>query len=73
MKNKVKIDRINVFSKGDKSVGIFPATWTVEQEIYIEKEDLETFRSNLQVAWEYVADDATVCFTINGKSEQFPT
>jgi hypothetical protein len=72
MDTQVKIDRIDIYSKGDESVGIFPTTWTVEQEIYVEKEDLETFRRNLQDAWECVADDARVYFTINGKSEQFP-
>ena len=72
MDTQVKIDRIDVFSKGDESVGIFPTRWTVEQEIYVEKEDLETFRKHLQDAWEYVIDDAKVYFTINGKSEQFP-
>ena len=72
MDTQVKIDRIDIYSKGDESVGIFPATWTIKPEIYVEKEDLEAFRRDLQAAWECIADDAIIYFTINGKSEQFP-
>jgi hypothetical protein len=35
-------------------------------------ENSETFRKNLQIAWDYVTDDAKVYFTIGGKSERFP-
>lgn len=72
MDTQIKIDKITIFSKGDESVGIFSTYWTINQELYIEKENLEIFRKELQITWEHIADDVEVYFTINGNSEQFP-
>jgi len=65
----LKIDKIIIHSPGDESVGIFSATWVIETEVYIEREDLEIFRRSLRITWGYVADDAKVYFEYNGQSE----
>ena len=62
METQVKITPITIVSKGDESVGIFSAMWTISEEIYIESEDIEKFRKELKTAWEYVADDAEIIF-----------
>jgi len=69
MSEQLEIQKIDIYSKGDESVGIFSSMWTIEQPVFIDPEDLETFRNELKAAWEYIADDARVYFTINGKSE----
>jgi len=67
MEGLVRIERVEIFSKGDESVGIPAATWGIEPELYVNAEDLETFRNNLQTAWKDVVDDAVVYFTVNEK------
>mgnify|MGYP000452719124 CR=1 FL=1 len=58
----IEIKQITIHCPGDESVGIFPATWTIDEEIYIDEEDLEPFRTKLKEAWEFVADGAQVYF-----------
>lgn len=58
----IEIKQITIHCPGDESVGIFPATWTINEEIYIDKEDLEPFRAKLKEAWEFVADEAKIYF-----------
>lgn len=62
METQILVTPITIFSKGDESVGIFSATWTITEDIWLEPEDLETFREELRAAWEFVADDAQVIF-----------
>lgn len=62
MEEQVKITPITIYSRGDESVGIFSATWMINEEIYLEKEDVETFRDKLSEAFEYVADDVKIIF-----------
>lgn len=69
METQIKINKIIIHSPGDETVGIFPDTWEIGHEVYVESEDLEIFRRSLRVAWEYVADDAKVYFEYNGQSE----
>lgn len=65
----ITIENVLIHSHGDESVGLFPASWQINEEIFIEPEDLEMFRKKLIEAFEYTADDVNVYFTINGKSE----
>ena len=62
MEEQVKITPITIYSKGDESVGIFSATWMINEEIYLEKEEAEAFRDKLREAFEYVADDVKIIF-----------
>jgi len=59
---QILVTPITIFSKGDESVGIFSATWTITEDVWLEQEDLETFREELRAAWEFVADDAEIIF-----------
>ena len=62
METQVLITPITIYSKGDESVGIFSASWTITEDVYIEKEDIEKFREELRATWEFIADDAQIIF-----------
>ena len=62
METQVLITPITIYSKGDESVGIFSASWTIKEDVYIEKEDIEKFREELRATWEFIADDAQIIF-----------
>lgn len=64
--NDITINKIVIHSKGDESVGLFSATWTIDGPINVDPDDIGQFRQRLVEAWEFIADDATVTFEVNG-------
>ena len=62
METQILITPITIYSLSDESVGILSASWTITEDIYIEKEDLEKFREELKAAWEFITDDAQIIF-----------
>lgn len=54
------ISRVVIHSNGDRSVGIFPATWFMEGPINIDSDDIEFFKQKISEAWEVIAEDADV-------------
>lgn len=62
----VIISRVVIHSKGDRSVGIFPATWFIQGPINIEADDIEFFKQKISEAWEVIAEDADVTIELHG-------
>jgi len=62
MNTQIKISPILIYSQGDESVGIFTASWRIEQDVYIEVDEIEEFREELTKVWNLIADDAKVIF-----------
>jgi hypothetical protein len=69
--NLIKIEKIDFISQGDPSVGLLSSNWKINNEMFIEKDNIEEFRKNLQYAFELIADDIEIYFTINGESEYY--
>ena len=62
----VCINRIVIHSKGDKSVGLFSATWTIDGPIYIDPDYIIEFTKKMAEAWEFIAEDAEVACELQG-------
>ncbi len=62
----IKINRIIIESKGDIDSGMPSMLWTIEQELYIDQDYIQSFQEELKVAWEYIADDIVVNFEFDG-------
>ena len=63
LKNVSKIIKVKgfiIFAEGDPSVGINPTSWKLEEDFYFDnKEELETFRTELKVLFESYCGDIT--------------
>ena len=66
---QILISPINIYSKGDESVGIFSNSWTITEDVYIEKDDIEKFREEFKAAWEFISDDAVIIFATDKHSD----
>jgi len=58
-----KAVKIRIVDPGDPSVGIFEQSCYIDEEVYLEDEDRETFRQALKEAFEYVMDSPQVRFS----------
>jgi hypothetical protein len=67
LKNIEKIDKVTGFyitAPGDPSVGINPATWTLENDFYFDTpEELEEFRKELKGLFEFYCGEVTSVVT----------
>ena len=59
---QVKISPIIITSLGDESSGILSATWVINEDVYIDEEDIWVFRNNLARTFEIIADDVIISF-----------
>ena len=67
LKNIEKIDKITGFyitAPGDESVGIFPATWKLQDDFYFDTpEELEEFKKELRGLFEFYCGEVTSVVT----------
>ena len=74
LKNVEKIEKVTGFyvtAPGDESVGIFPATWTLENEFYFDTpEDLEEFKKEIKLLFEFHCGEVTSVVTFEEHQAQ---
>jgi len=71
IENIIKITGFYVTAPGDESVGIFPATWTVENEFYFDTpEELEEFKKELRGLFEFYCGEVTSVVTFEEQQAQ---
>lgn len=64
IENIMKITGFYITAPGDESVGIFPATWKLENDFYFDTpEELEEFRKELQGLFEFYCGEVTNVMT----------
>ena len=64
------INKIILHSKGDESVGLFSATWSIDGPIFIDTDDVDEFAKKLTEAFGLVAEDVSVRFEYEGKCSE---
>lgn len=74
LKNIEKIDKITGFyitAPGDESVGIFPATWRLQDDFYFDNpEELEEFRDGIKYLFELYCGEVTSIVTFEEQQRQ---
>jgi len=74
LENVEKIDKVTGFyitAPGDESVGIFPATWKLENDFYFDTpEELENFKKELRGLFEWYCGEITSVVTFEEQQAQ---
>jgi len=71
IENIIKITGFYITAPGDESVGIFPATWKLENEFYFDTpEELQEFKKELRSLFEFYCGEVTSVVTFEEQEAQ---